>query len=162
MKKLISISLVVALALLLTSPVCFGAVGVRQGASHRNIGTATDIDVGNSGYFDGNTLYLSYETSVSGVSTMVSGSTTIPVAYTTVHKVIGSTSTGTLADGKVGQIMYIDISSDTGGYTWTVTPTTKTNFTSIAFTGASSFAVLMFTDPTVGWIIIDSGNVTIS
>ena len=160
MKKLFSIALSIALILLLASP-AMSAVGVWK-ASH-NLGTATDINVGNAGYFDGSTLYLGF-TSIQGTSTMVSGSTAIPVAYSVVHKVIGQSgdSVGTLADGTVGQVLYIDVSSDAGAYNWVVTPTTKNGYTSFTMNATNQYVVLMFIDTTVGWIIIDHRGATIT
>jgi len=157
MKKLILIVIV----LLLASP-CFGAVGVKHGVSH-NTDEVSVIDVGNAGYVAGGTLYLGF-TSIQGTSTMVSGTVAIPVTYNVVHKVIGqaSDSTGTLADGTVGQVLYIDVASNAGAYNFTVTPTTKTGFTTFALNATNGYIVLMFVDTSIGWVKVDSRNVTLA
>ena len=159
--KLFKLAVVVALVSLLASPV-MASVTVKHGVSHNNDEVSV-IDVGNAGYVAGGTLYLGF-TSIQGTSTMVSGTVAIPVAYNVVHKTIGQSgdSTGTLADGTVGQVLYIDVASNAGAYNFTVTPTTKTGFTTFALNATNGYIVLMFVDTSIGWVKVDSKNVTLA
>jgi hypothetical protein len=156
MKKI----LVLVIALVLLPSLCFGSVGLKRYTS--SLGTATDIDIGDAGYFDGSTLSLGY-TSIAGVSTMVSGSLAVPVTVKTVTKVIGvgGNPAGTLADGTVGQILVIT-ASNAGTSSWTLTPSTKCGFTTITFSSDGGYAVLQFINSSLGWIVIKSYNVTIA
>jgi hypothetical protein len=83
----------------------------------------------------------------------------IPVTHPMVAKTTGADAEAlTLADGKPGQILVINLVTDGGG-TGTLTPTTKTNFVSIAFADAGDQAILMYVNDTIGWIIISATGV---
>jgi hypothetical protein len=83
----------------------------------------------------------------------------IPVTHPMVAKTTGNDAEAlTLADGIPGQILVINLVTDGGG-TGTLTPTTKTNFVSIAFADAGDQAVLLYVDDTIGWIILCASGV---
>ena len=161
MKKFMSIALVLALVLLCASP-AFSAVGVKQGVSHYHVGDAVDIDVGEAGYFDGDTLYLGY-TSINSVSTMASGPAAIPVTCNVVHQVFSSADApgSTLANGTVGQILLLDVTTNASSYVWTITPATKIGYSTIKLSHVGSYAVLMYINALYGWQVIDSKGATI-
>lgn len=159
MKKLIAVALSFALVVLLASPALAG-VGVKRYTT--SIGTATDIDIGDAGDFDGSTLTLGY-TSIAGTSTMVSASTAVPVNVKTVTKAIGTAgnSVGTLADGTVGQILSITV-TNAGSNSWVLTPSTKLGYTTLTFNTTGGIAILQFVNPTIGWVLIRSFGVTVA
>lgn len=96
-----------------------------------------------------------------GVSTMVSGSLAIPVGYAVAVKAITEVATPlTLADGVVGQIITVQISTMSGGASAILTPTTKTGFTTITFDAAREYATLLFLDATTGWVCISTNATT--
>lgn len=100
---------------------------------------------------------LSAGVSHGGAVSMTTADLAVPTAYAYVRKAISSDSNfsqGTLADGDPGQILVLFITSVSGSGTYTVTPTTKTGFTSIKFTAAKQQATFLFVD-TLGWIILD-------
>ncbi|MES2598618.1 MAG: hypothetical protein V4662_25005 [Verrucomicrobiota bacterium] len=87
-----------------------------------------------------------------GVNVVAGGTLAIPVTKRFVTKTTGGAESLTLADGLPGQRLTIFMAVDGGD--GTLTPTTKTNFTSISFQDAKDTAELEFVDATRGWIII--------
>jgi len=78
----------------------------------------------------------------------------IPVTHLYVAKETGGDAEAlTLANGKPGQILVINLTTDGGG-TGTLTPATCTGFSTIAFDEAFDQATLLYVDDTVGWIIL--------
>lgn len=78
----------------------------------------------------------------------------IPVTSPYVIKATGADAEAlTLANGKEGQVLVINLTTDGGG-AGTLTPTTKTGFATIVFADAGDQAVLLYVDDTVGWIIL--------
>ena len=78
----------------------------------------------------------------------------IPVTHAYVAKTTGADAEAlTLADGKPSQILIINLVTDGGG-TGTLTPTTSTGFSTIAFADAGDQAVLLYVDDIIGWIIL--------
>lgn len=86
-----------------------------------------------------------------GVATVAGGTLAIPVTKRVVSKTTGGVEALTLADGVPGQELTIILATDGGD--GTLTPTTKTGFTSIVFADAKDTANLRFVDSTVGWVI---------
>lgn len=95
-----------------------------------------------------------------GGGTTVAGDVlVIPVTHAYVAKTTaGDAEALTLANGENGQILTIDLAVDGGG-DGTLTPTTKSGFTSIVFADAGDNATLMYIDDTVGWIIQGTAGV---
>jgi hypothetical protein len=84
-------------------------------------------------------------------------------AFPLTHGVIAKTlhasaKTLTLADGFPGQELFIYVSVDGGGK-GTLTPTTKTGYTSVELDKAGDAVLLRFL-PTVGWIILGAYGIT--
>ena len=176
MKKLL---LVLAL-LALTAP-AFASVGVRVNGSM--VGIATDINIGcgtgtNSAVSsDGGIFNILCSPNLVSIGLMNSGyvslatvDTGIPVSYSYVRKAISNvgTATDSLPNGTPGQILVLDITTVAGSGTWTVTPVTKTGFTSLVFNAALQKAELLYVSDTLGWILIGPGasasgaNITIN
>lgn len=83
----------------------------------------------------------------------------IPVTHSIVAKTTGADAEAlTLANAQKGQILTIDLAVDGNG-DGTLTPTTKSGFTSIVFADAGDNATLMYVDDTVGWIILGTAGV---
>ena len=77
----------------------------------------------------------------------------IPVTHLYVEKTTGGDAEAlTLADGQPGQFLMINLTTDGGG-TGTLTPTTTTGFSTIAFDEAIDQAVLFYVDDSTGWIV---------
>lgn len=96
---------------------------------------------------------------VGGKTTSIADSLAIPVTHAIVSKTTGADAEAlTLADGVPGQILTIELATDGGG-TGTLTPATKTGFTTIVFADAGDTASLLFVDGTVGWIILGTAGV---
>ena len=78
----------------------------------------------------------------------------IPVTHAYVAKTTGADAEAlTLANGTPGQLLVINLTTDGGG-DGTLTPTTKTGFTTIVFADAGDQAVLLYIDDTIGWILL--------
>ncbi len=146
------------LLLMIAFAPAYANVGVKRNGF--NIGTATDIDIGNAGFLDGSTLTLGF-TSIQGTSTMVSGSVTVPTTYRIIHKAIGSAIGGTLANGTAGQVITIDVLSNSGGFNYTVTPATCTGFTTFTLSAVGSSITLAYLDDTYGWVLVYRSGATI-
>lgn len=83
----------------------------------------------------------------------------IPVTHRVVVKTTGADAEAlTLANGVPGQVLTITLAVDGGG-TGTLTPATKTGFTTIAFADAGDTATLLYVDDTVGWVIVGAAGV---
>lgn len=83
------------------------------------------------------------------------------VSLATLNTVIVSTGANalTLADGVSGQLKFLVMKTDGGDAT--LTPTTKTGFSTIVFNDAGDGCALMFTT-TTGWIVFANNGCTIS
>lgn len=94
-----------------------------------------------------------------GTTTSAADALAIPVTHAIVAKTTGADAEAlTLANGENGQVLTIDLATDGGG-DGTLTPTTKSGFTSIVFADAGDNATLMYVDDTVGWIILGTAGV---
>jgi len=77
----------------------------------------------------------------------------IPTDHMYIAKTSGDDAEAlTLADGKPGQILIINLVVAGGGAA-TLTPATSTGWSTIIFLGQYDQAVLLYIDDTVGWII---------
>ncbi len=96
--------------------------------------------------------------SIGGTSQMTSSDTAVSIAHSYTEKIIAcdpAFNFGTLADGKEGKIITIEIIDiECADATWTLTPDTATGFTSRTFSRIGEGISLLFVDSTVGWIII--------
>ena len=78
----------------------------------------------------------------------------IPVTHAYVAKTTGGDAEAlTLADGKPGQMLIINLVTDGGG-AGTLTPVTATGWATIVFDDASDQATLFYVDDTIGWILL--------
>jgi hypothetical protein len=93
-------------------------------------------------------------------TTSIADSLAIPVTHGYVAKTTGADAEAlTLANGKPGQVLVINLTTDGGG-DGTLTPVTKTGWLTIVFADAGDQAVLFYVDDTTGWIILGlSGKV---
>lgn len=100
-----------------------------------------------------------FQSIVTGGTTSAADSLAIPVTHSYVAKTTGADAEAlTLANGKPGQILCIALVTDGGG-TGTLTPATKSGFTTIAFADAGDIATLMYVNDTVGWIILGTAGI---
>lgn len=86
-----------------------------------------------------------------GTNTVAGGTLAIPVTKAVVAKTTGGVEALTLADGLPGQTLHIYLAADGGD--GTLTPTTKTGFSTIVFADVKDSVTLLFVDSTVGWVI---------
>ena len=78
----------------------------------------------------------------------------IPITHLYVAKTTGGDAEAlTLANGVPGQILIINLTTDGNG-DGTLTPTTKTGFTTIVFADAGDQATLLYVDDVIGWILL--------
>lgn len=66
-----------------------------------------------------------------------------------------------LANGYAGQLKTYVLTTD-GGMNFTVTPTTKTGFTSVQLDDAKDAVTLRYVDSTVGWVIAGNSAATVN
>jgi hypothetical protein len=86
-------------------------------------------------------------------SVNVAGATlAIPVTKRYVAKTTGGAEALTLANGVAGQKLNITLAVDGGD--GTLTPTTKTGFTTVVFADAGDQVALEYIDDTIGWILL--------
>jgi hypothetical protein len=118
-----------------------------------------------NGYFTNEgTFYLlrSQASMTSGSTSMTTATTSVPTSYNFVKKAIAldpAFQAGTLANGVPGQILTIQITEvQTGGH-FTLTPSTKTGFTSLYFDTVGDQVSLLYIDDVVGWIRLNIDSV---
>lgn len=92
-----------------------------------------------------------------GKTTKAGGTLAVPITNRAVVMTTGGAESLTLANGVNGQRLNLILGTDGGD--GTLTPTTKTGFTSIVFADAGDIADLEFVDSTVGWIIVGTAGV---
>jgi len=96
-----------------------------------------------------------------GTATIAAGGTTTALDLTkTCHNIDADAGgdTFTLADGIAGQTMFIIMKTATG--VATITPATKTGFTSVTFNAAGDSVILQYFT-TLGWIIMGGNSYTV-
>lgn len=104
---------------------------------------------------DGNIYILRTGISTYSYTSMTSSQTAINASYSLIRKSIASDpafQTGTLPNGARGKIITIQVTECPTGASWTLTPTTKTGFTSLIFENVGDIATLLYVDDTTGWI----------
>lgn len=93
-----------------------------------------------------------------GTTTIATGTLAIPVTHRHVLKDLPAGSEAlTLADGVPGQMLTITVGT-AGGGTGTLTPTTKTGFSTVAFVATKDSITLQFIDATIGWIVVGKND----
>lgn len=171
-KKFLSIALI----LCLVSAVSFASIGVKENGT--SVSQVSDI---NLTYATGTTVtngsgqvtipvldssLVAAGTANGGAVSMASNESAVPVTYAFVRKAIANDAAydaGTLAAGKPGQLLTIYITTLSGGSrTFTLTPTTKTGFSSLAFNAVADSATLLYVDSTTGWVLVASNSVTVN
>jgi len=103
--------------------------------------------------------------SIDGLGALLGGTTSaaaalaIPVTHRYVAKTTGAGAEAlTLANGVPGQRLTIALVTDGGG-DGTLTPTTKSGFTTIVFADKGDVASLEYIDDTTGWVILGTAGV---
>jgi hypothetical protein len=92
-----------------------------------------------------------------GSNTVAGATLAIPVTKRVVLKTTGGAEALTLANGLPGQRLTITLVTDGGD--GTLTPTTKTGFSTIVFADAKDTAELEYIDDTVGWIVSGTAGI---
>lgn len=93
---------------------------------------------------------------------MSTADSVVSTSYSLVKKAIAGIAgfdTGTLGNGRSGQILTILITEVPSGYSWTLTPSRKTGFTALVFEAVGDQVTLLYVDDTVGWILISRESV---
>ncbi len=170
MKRILS----ALLALMLTSPVAFASVGLNINGT--DVGAVGDLNIKNTSsaattWSDGFTLSIpvldpnlfSVGTGSAGSVSQVSSTAALSSTATVVRKVLDSNgdaafTAGTLANGKPGQILTViaagaSPSGASSGHNYTITPTTKTGFTSVKLSAINDMVTFLYVDDTTGWVI---------
>lgn len=91
-----------------------------------------------------------------GSTTKAGATLAVPITHRQVVMTTGGSEALTLADGIPGQRLNIVLGTDGGD--GTLTPTTKTGFSTIVFADAGDRAELEFVNATVGWILIGTSG----
>ena len=95
-----------------------------------------------------------YDATIDLVETVAADVLVIPVTHMYVAKTTGDDAEAlTLANGKPGQVLIINLAV-AGGGTGTLTPATSTGWATVAFLGAFDQVVLLYVDDTIGWILL--------
>ena len=76
----------------------------------------------------------------------------IPITHLYVAKTTGGAEACTLANGKPGQLLVLNLTAQSGAVT--LTPATMTGFATVVLTANGDAVVLLYIDDTVGWIIL--------
>lgn len=92
-----------------------------------------------------------------GSNTVAGGTLAIPVTKRVVLKTTGGAEALTLANGLPGQRLTITLVTDGGD--GTLTPTTKTGFSTIVFADAKDTAELEYIDDTIGWVVAGTAGI---
>ena len=101
-----------------------------------------------------------YDVSMDLTETVAADVLVMPVTHAYVAKTTGDDAEAlTLANGKPGQVLVINLVTDGGG-SGTLTPATCTGFSTILFADAGDQAVLFYVDDVVGWIILSVFGLT--
>lgn len=92
-------------------------------------------------------------------TTSIADSLAIPVTHAYVIKTTGGDAEAlTLANGKPGQVLVINLTTDGGG-DGTLTPVTATGWATIVFADAGDQSNLLYVDDSIGWIILGMNGV---
>lgn len=157
--------------LLLVASQSFASVGIKVDGTL--IGTATDFNFeGAGGTMTINGSNASFNIQLAGFAnggavSMATNETTVSASYALIRKAIaaGTSSpaykTGTLPDGKPGQMLEFRVTTVGASGIFTITPTTSTTLHSVAFDAADEFATFLYLNNTVGWVVLES-NATVN
>jgi hypothetical protein len=136
-----------------------------------NLGIVAKIDVlgmsvtrdGLTGYINGQSNLILAGIANGGATSMTSTTYAVPTAYGYVGIHLGPNigQAYTLANGKQGQILTLNIYQIDGSGTMILTPTTKTGFTTLTFDAVDDRATLLFLNTTDGWILLSGTSVTV-
>ena len=99
-----------------------------------------------------------------GAASMATQTLAVSISYGYINKTIANDAAytaGTLEDGVPGQILIFHIQRNAGSETFVLTPDTSTEFESLSFNAAEDYAVLLYIDDTIGWVIIADNSVTV-
>lgn len=118
-------------------------------------------------YYTFKTNVLSTGVANAGVTSIESPVTVLSstqLAYGMVQKSLDSPidQAGTLANGKIGQMVTVQLLLKGGAGNWVVTPTTKTGFNTLTFDTALDSVTLLWISDYHGWIIVGNNGVTIA
>ena len=91
-----------------------------------------------------------------GSVAVAGGALAIPITNGVVLKTTGGVEALTLANGEDGQLLKIILDVDGGN--GTLTPTTKTGFSTIVFGDAKDQVTLLYMDATIGWVIQEASG----
>ena len=98
---------------------------------------------------------------VFGTVTTRSGAGAVPITAATVQISTGAGAAAlTLANGTAGQMLTLVMTVDGGGDA-TLTPTTKTGFTTIVFGDVGDAVVLQYFT-TLGWMVVSNNGATVN
>jgi len=98
---------------------------------------------------------------VIGTVTTRSGAGAVPITAATVQISTGAGAAAlTLANGTAGQMLTLVMTVDGGGDA-TLTPTTKTGFTTIVFGDVGDAVVLQYFT-TLGWMVVSNNGATVN
>ena len=98
---------------------------------------------------------------VIGTVTTRAGAGAVPITSATVQiTTTGSAAALTLANGTAGQFLTLVMTSDGGGDA-TLTPTTKTGFSTIVFGDVGDAVVLQYFT-TLGWMVVSNNGATVN
>ena len=98
---------------------------------------------------------------VIGTVTTRAGAGAVPITAATVQiTTTGSAAALTLANGTAGQMLTLVMTVDGGGDA-TLTPTTKTGFTTIVFGDVGDAVVLQYFT-TLGWMVVSNNGATVN
>lgn len=121
----------------------------KQGGNELVVASGGKITVEAGGAIEG--------VGVLGNVAVAGGVLAIPVTHAHVSKTTGGAEALTLANGVPGQILTITLVTDGGD--GTLTPATKTGFSTIVFADAKDSAALRYIDDTVGWVLLGTAGV---
>jgi len=121
----------------------------KQGGAEMVVASGGKITVEAGGSIEG--------VGVLGNVAVAGGVLAIPVTHAHVSKTTGGAEALTLANGVPGQILTITLVTDGGD--GTLTPATKTGFSTIVFADAKDSAALRYIDDTVGWVLLGTAGV---
>jgi len=169
MKRIVAF---LTITLCLFSAVSFANVGWKDKGN--NVGAITDINTSGAliPQYDGSTLtvarlgFAKGDSAASAYATIASGATAITstqLAYAIIKKDVGDgAEVGALANGTPGQMLTIICTSLNGSGTYTVTPVTKTGFTSFQLNTALDSITLLYFNDSIGWIVFGNNGCTLA
>lgn len=144
----------------LTAPVISGGL-TASGSASNNFSGSTGAFLTSTGTntFGGSTLVFSGGPVIETSNQSLSGAGAVDITHITTKLTTTGANALTLADGANGQIKKIVMIVDGGD--GTLTPTTKTGFSTATFNDIGDTLTLQFFT-TVGWLVIGNNGVTLA